>query len=105
MEESRHTESQSDSEAAETAQEVKEHAAQRESPPEFRVPRVGLEHDQDSTGKTAGDAKSGAESGALGSEIDVVDPDLAEVVRAWPTLPETVRASVVTMVRAATRTG
>jgi len=30
------------------------------------------------------------------------DPDLAEIVAAWPTLPEAVRADIVGRVRAAT---
>ncbi|MGH7176713.1 MAG: hypothetical protein ACREJC_04975 [Tepidisphaeraceae bacterium] len=40
----------------------------------------------------------GAESGAVDPEIAT---ELAEVVRAWPSLPTDVRAAVVAMVRAA----
>jgi hypothetical protein len=51
--------------------------------------------------KTPFASTGGAESGALGSEIDSLDPGLAEVVKAWPTLPEAVRADILAMVRAA----
>jgi hypothetical protein len=35
-------------------------------------------------------------------DSNLIDPDLATVVEAWPALPEATRASIVTMIRAAT---
>jgi len=35
------------------------------------------------------------------SEADLSDPDLADVVTAWPGLPEAIRAGIVAMVRSA----
>ena len=39
--------------------------------------------------------------GALASEIAPVAPDLADLLAAWPTLPEPVKAGIVAMVKAA----
>jgi hypothetical protein len=44
---------------------------------------------------------SGAESGALSSINNIIDPGLAALVDTWPALPETVRAGILAMVRAA----
>jgi hypothetical protein len=55
----------------------------------------GFEPPADSTGKQGTPLQSGAESGALSGETPA---DLAEVVRAWPTLPTDVRASILAMV-------
>jgi hypothetical protein len=41
----------------------------------------------------------GAESGAVGAQNTPIDPDLAEVIRAWPTLPEATRAGILAAVR------
>ena len=62
---------------------------------------TGLEYPSNPSGESNIPETGGAESGALGSEFDSVDPVLAEVVKAWPSLPETVRAGIVAMVRAA----
>jgi hypothetical protein len=59
------------------------------------------EHITDFTGKTGFFQRSAAESGAGGAENRPLDPDLAVVVQAWPDVPETVRASILAMVRAA----
>jgi hypothetical protein len=45
--------------------------------------------------------EGGAESGALGAENRPEDPDLGAVVDAWATLPETIKAGILAMVRAA----
>jgi hypothetical protein len=44
---------------------------------------------------------TGAESGAVGAQNGPIDPQLAAVVAAWPTLPEAVRRRVMAMVNAA----
>ena len=62
------------------------------------VTPTGSEHPSDSTGKQQIPQQGGAFSGALGGEIA---PALAEVVRAWPTLPADVRANILALVQAA----
>ena len=53
---------------------------------------------------SVGGAKSGAFSADSGPSAPApgpaVDPDLAAVISAWPTLPETVKAEIVAMVKA-----
>lgn len=44
---------------------------------------------------------SGAKSGALGAPEAPIDPDLAMIIEAWPTLPESIKAGIVAMIRAA----
>ena len=63
----------------------------------------GLEQHQDSSEKTTVSEQGGAESGAQAASTAVSDPDLAAVVKAWPKLPEPVRAGIVAMVKAARR--
>ena len=46
-------------------------------------------------------AAGGAKSGAVGDGSEGTDPQLAVVARAWPTLPENVRAAILAMVKAA----
>ena len=47
-------------------------------------------------------ARSGAVSGAVPVEKPPAgDPDLAQVITAWPTLPDAVKAGIVAMVKAA----
>jgi len=62
--------------------------------------RAGIEHDAHSAEKHALAQQDGAESGARG---DRIDPNLAEVVTAWPALAAGVRASILAMVRALNR--
>ena len=44
---------------------------------------------------------SDAKSGSLGDETGSIDADLAEIVEAWPDLPDTVRGAVLQLVREA----
>ena len=69
---------------------------------DVEAPRVGLEHSKKLPGETQFSSTGGAESGALGDEIDPIDSDLAALIEAWPTMPEGVRAGIVAMIRAAT---
>jgi hypothetical protein len=66
---------------------------------------TGPEHPTDSNGKTENHATRGTESGTLGddsaSNRQPADPDLADVVNAWPSLPEALKAGIVAMVKAA----
>ena len=43
----------------------------------------------------------GAESGALPADSAPIDPDLAALIDAWPTLPEAIRQSILVFARAA----
>ncbi len=54
----------------------------------------------ENTGKTGVPQESGAESGASSGDSAPIDPDLAAVVSAWPTLPYAIRAAVLAIVRA-----
>jgi len=56
---------------------------------------TGLEHYAKSPRKQGISDEGGAESGALGGENA---PELAELVRLWPTLPADVRASILALV-------
>ena len=53
----------------------------------------------ENTGKTGFPAESGAESGAVGARADLLDPGLAAVVEAWPTLPEATKDAILAMVK------
>lgn len=45
---------------------------------------------------------SGADSGAVGASVGAMDSDLALLVAAWPSLPDTTKANILAMVKAAT---
>jgi hypothetical protein len=51
--------------------------------------------------KTALAVEGGAKSGALATEPRSIDPGLANLIDAWPTLPEAIRAGILALVRAA----
>ena len=53
-------------------------------------------------GKTAVSSPGGAKSGALSVALPDIDPALAALVRAWPTLPDAIKAGIAAMIRAAT---
>jgi len=42
---------------------------------------------------------AGSAAGSEHREIGVCDPDLQTILEAWPSLPETIRAGIVVMVR------
>jgi hypothetical protein len=51
--------------------------------------------------KTALSVEGGAKSGALATEPRSTDPGLANLIDAWPKLPEPIRAGILAMIRAA----
>src|SRR5262245_36308752 len=51
--------------------------------------------------KTVDFGQGGAKSGALAPESTSIDPPLATIIDAWPTLPDAIRAGILAMVRAA----
>ncbi len=55
---------------------------------------AGIEPATNSPGNSTDSAPGGAKSGAL-------DADLAVIIDTWPTLPETIRADVLALVRRA----
>ena len=59
---------------------------------------IGLEQVADCPGKTGICDHDGAESGAPGAQVD---PDLAAVVKVWPTLPAAIKAAILAMVQSA----
>jgi hypothetical protein len=62
---------------------------------------MGIEHPSNPLENSPLSAQGGAESGALALTNHAIDPALASVIRAWPTLPEAIRAGILAMVRAA----
>lgn len=61
----------------------------------------GLESNPKSSRNDRVGNQGGAESGALGAREAPLDPQLAAVARAWPTLPEPIKAGILAMIRAA----
>ena len=85
------------------------HAADRSTPSLAFASAVlvmgatGLEHLAKTTGKTNDSKAGGAESGAVGSEIGPIEPDLRRLIDAWPTLPDALKTGIVAMVEAAAK--
>jgi hypothetical protein len=51
-----------------------------------------------SSGKSATGKSGGSESGALSAGFSTIDPDLARIVAAWPTLAEPIKRAMVALV-------
>jgi hypothetical protein len=71
----------------------------------LQVAEAGIEPDSVSGDAASGlrqsQSQSGTESGTVGGDSAQLDPDLATLVVAWPSLPETTRQSIVAMIRGA----
>jgi hypothetical protein len=63
------------------------------------VAGTGFERPSKNTGNSTVDPQGGAESGALGVRGRPIDPELAAVVDAWPTLPAATRSAILAMIR------
>ena len=63
-------------------------------PGDFRVAAVGFEHPSNSPENTALPEQAGAKSGALAT----VEPELASIIAAWPTLTEPIQRAILAMV-------
>jgi hypothetical protein len=61
----------------------------------------GIRTSSQSSAKSVGFGQGGAESGAPAPESTPIDPALAALIDAWPTLSEPLRAGILAMVRAA----
>jgi len=66
-----------------------------------RVPKRGLEQSADSPRRVQVSETAGAKSGAVDRENGPIDPDLAQVIETWPTLPPAIREAILAMLRAA----
>jgi hypothetical protein len=66
---------------------------------------MGVEPTLDSLENPTISAQGGAKSGALASQQPIIDPALAALIDAWPTLPEAIRAGILAIVRAAVPEG
>jgi hypothetical protein len=61
----------------------------------------GIRTTSKNSAKSVDFGQGGAESGALVPEPAAIDPDLAAVVDAWPTLPAAIKAGILAMIGAA----
>jgi hypothetical protein len=58
----------------------------------------GIRTPRETPEKTALSPEGGAKSGALPTEPNISDPDLARIIVAWPDLPDHIRAAVLALV-------
>ena len=61
---------------------------------------MGIEPIDNSQGNRGIFNEGGAESGALTVGNANIDPELASLIDAWPTLPDAIRVGIMAMVRA-----
>ena len=61
----------------------------------------GLEHIAKLSGKLRHSTTGDAESDALSKDSDPIDADLAALIDAWPTLPQSIKAGILAVIRAA----
>jgi hypothetical protein len=66
---------------------------------------MGIEPTQHSPENSKNPAPGGAKSGALDLTKPAIDPALATLIDAWPTLPEAIRAGILALMRAAGGSG
>jgi hypothetical protein len=64
-------------------------------------PRQDSNDTANHAGKQVIQPTGGAEMGALDPKIAPFPPELADLVAAWPTLPEATRAGILAMIRGA----
>jgi len=62
---------------------------------------MGIEPHHHSPENSTNPAACGADSGAPTPSNTIIDPALAALIDAWPTLPDAIRAGILAMVRAA----
>jgi hypothetical protein len=76
-------------------------AADCKKVPERQAPRVGLEQSEDSPRRVQVSETGAAKSDAVGDKYTPDDPDLAQVIDAWHTLPPDTRTAILAIVAAA----
>ena len=64
-------------------------------------PRAESTKPRDNSGIASKANQGGAESGAVDTEKAPIDPDLARLIDAWPTLPKVIKAGIVALVNTA----
>ncbi|MCH7727784.1 MAG: hypothetical protein IH991_15080 [Planctomycetes bacterium] len=64
------------------------------------VAEAGLERPPQTAGETPNSVRGGAESGALDAQSGAFDPNLQAIIDAWQTLPKSVKADILAMVKA-----
>ena len=62
---------------------------------------TGSEHPQETSGNTKVAPQGAAKCAAVDAQSAPVDARLAEVIDAWPALPEEIKAGILAMVKAA----
>jgi hypothetical protein len=72
------------------------------------IPLRGLER-EDITSRTPSRLQilpktGGAESGADSAKTDLIEPDLAKVVKAWADLPEVIKTAILALVQSSQQT-
>ena len=65
------------------------------------VPPQGLEQSENSPRRVQVSETTGAKSGAVDRENAPIDPELAQVIEVWDTLPPAIREAILAMLRAA----
>jgi hypothetical protein len=65
-----------------------------------KAPRVRLEQEPNSSGNPPFAARRDAFSDALSGDFTSIDPELAWIIRVWPTLPPPTREAVLVLVQA-----
>jgi hypothetical protein len=64
-----------------------------------RMGATGFEQSPPNPENTSFPSSSAAKSGAVLPDFVASDPNLRELIKAWPSLPEAVRTGIVAMVR------
>jgi hypothetical protein len=62
---------------------------------------MGIEPTQHFPENTTNPVTSGAKSDALAARTPAIDRDLATIIDTWATLPNAIKAAILTLVRAA----
>ena len=65
------------------------------------VPPQGLEQSENFPRRVQVSRTGGAKSGAVDRENARIDPELAQVIEVWDTLPPAIREAILAMLRAA----
>lgn len=65
----------------------------------------GIEHPPLALSKTAISAEGSAKSGAHDAPTPIQEPDLTQIIAAWPGLPDHIKAAIKTLVQSAPKQG
>lgn len=67
----------------------------------YEVEAAGIELRPNSLGKHGVSRQGGAECGAHDAREVATDSELGELIEAWPSLPEAIKAGILAIIRAA----